>query len=236
VPCDKKRIRFNLLEETETFLDSREEGAITAQHRNTMRRPSGMQIIAAAACVGTIVLAGLALLFLQTPGGKIMPSSPANNAALATQTAEVSQVQMRSAPEQLSVARDPPFTPASRTVRAQVSIESIGPTTAHAEGGLPAEERIVPSASPVDPLTPASALQTNSASLRPNDTHPDIVTLDRSGVNIRSAPSVSSRVVGSAPKGARFEVTSRHGRWVEIRSDDIKGWVSGSFLEPPQRR
>jgi hypothetical protein len=54
-----------------------------------------MQIIAAAASVGAIALAGLTLLFLQTPGSQIPRSSPAKNVSVPTQAAPAAQVPER---------------------------------------------------------------------------------------------------------------------------------------------
>jgi hypothetical protein len=62
----------------------------------------------------------------------------------------------------------------------------------------------------------------------------DTVTLKRSGTKIRLAPSARSRVVGTARKGTRFDVTRRSGRWVEVESEGLKGWVSGRSLRAEQ--
>ena len=107
---------------------------------------------------------------------------------------------------------------------------------AHAKGNPPPQERIAASASSHIPTALPTTDQANNTPLRPNDTHRELVTLARSGVNIRSAPSASSRVVGSAPKGARFEVTNRNGHWLEIEGDGVKGWISGNFVGPAERR
>ena len=74
----------------------------------------------------------------------------------------------------------------------------------------------------------------NTAALPPagEPQNRDIVFLQRPGVNIRSAPSATGRILGSAPQGTRFEVTSREGDWVQVESDRFKGWISGRFLGP----
>jgi len=64
----------------------------------------------------------------------------------------------------------------------------------------------------------------------------DVLFLQRAGVNIRSAPSLTSSVVGTAPKGTRFEVTNRDGRWVQVESGQVKGWINASFLAPDAPR
>jgi hypothetical protein len=203
-----------------------------------MRRSSGMQIIAAAASVGATALAGLAVLFLQTPGSQIPRSSPAKNVSVPTQAAPAAQVPERPGSEHRSVAADPSSTPESRTLQAQVPAGSTSHSgePAGADEVLLLDHQVAAPASRLNPAALPTGTPANDTSLRLNDTHREIVTLEHSGVNIRSAPSASSKVVGSAPKGARFEVTKRSGRWVEIESDGVKGWVSGHFLGPGERR
>jgi hypothetical protein len=101
---------------------------------------------------------------------------------------------------------------------------------ARAAGVVPPDARIATPAAAPPPAPAPTAPQQNNA-LRPNPEQPQIVTLERSGVNIRSAPSANSRVVGRAPKGTRFEVKQRKGRWVEIESNEVRGWVSPSFWD-----
>ena len=59
---------------------------------------------------------------------------------------------------------------------------------------------------------------------------PDIVFLQRPGVNIRSAPSTNAGVVGKASKGMRFRVTNREGDWAQVESDQFRGWIKSQFL------
>jgi hypothetical protein len=58
----------------------------------------------------------------------------------------------------------------------------------------------------------------------------ETVFLQRPNVNIRSAPSATGTVVGTAPKGARFKVTSREGDWVQVESSRLKGWIKSQFV------
>ena len=62
----------------------------------------------------------------------------------------------------------------------------------------------------------------------------DTVFLQRPGVNIRSTPSANGTVLGTAPKGARFKVTSREGDWVQVESSRFKGWINSQFVGPNQ--
>jgi hypothetical protein len=180
-------------------------------------RATGMQMMAFAACVGTIALAGLAFLFLPGPVGKTARMPP---------------------PETVSVADEHSVTTEGRTMRAQgpAILISHDDEPAHAKPSAPPQVRTAPSASLPDPAAPPTASQANNAPVRANDTRREMVAVERSGVNIRSAPSPSSRLVGSVPKGARFEVTNRSGHWIEIESDGVKGWISGHFVGPAERR
>jgi hypothetical protein len=58
----------------------------------------------------------------------------------------------------------------------------------------------------------------------------DIVVVQRPGVNIRSAPSASGSVLGTAPKGTRFTATNREGDWVQVDNNRFKGWINSQFL------
>ena len=211
----------------------------TAQNaQKPMRRATGMQILAAAACVGTIALAGLAFLFLQASASKTARPAPTENVSIPRHDAAAVPLPERPVSERRPVAAEPSVTTEARTVRAQVPAVLIShdDEPAHAKANPPPEQRITPSASLADPATPPTASQPNNTPVRANDTHREIVAVERSGVNIRSAPSPSSRLVGSAPKGARLEVTNRSGHWIEIESDGVKGWISGNFVGPAGRR
>jgi Bacterial SH3 domain len=212
----------------------------TAQNaQEPMRRATGMQMLAAAACVGTIALAGITFLFLQAPASKTARPAPTENVSIPRHdAAAVPLPESLPASEQRSVAAVPSVTTEARTVRAQgpAVLISHDNQPAHAKANPPPEQRITPSASLADPATPSTASQANNTSVRANDTHREIVAVERSGVNIRSGPSPNSRLVGSAPKGARLEVTNRSGHWIEIESDDVKGWISGNFVGPAERR
>jgi hypothetical protein len=59
-----------------------------------------------------------------------------------------------------------------------------------------------------------------------------ILFLQRPGVNIRSTPSATGSVLGTAPKGKSFTVTSRDGDWVQVESGRLKGWIKSQFLAP----
>ena len=60
----------------------------------------------------------------------------------------------------------------------------------------------------------------------------DPVFLQRPGVNIRSAPSGNAPVLGTAPRGTQFTVSSRDGDWVQVENTRLKGWINSQFLGP----
>jgi hypothetical protein len=200
--------------------------------KNRSIRPPTATLIAAAACVAAIALAGLALLFLQVPKGTPTRSPPVETAAVRTKSEPAAQLPERQGAAQAPTAAIPVTTPRILPAQAPTGSTSQTREPALSVGIVPRDERIaVPAAAPTVAPTTAEA---SNAPVRPNLERRQMVTLERSGVNIRLAPSASSRVVGSAPKGTRFEVKKRNGRWVEIESDAVKGWVSGHFLGPDQ--
>jgi hypothetical protein len=88
------------------------------------------------------------------------------------------------------------------------------------------------------PQVPTAA-EGKSAAIRPPLAAPqnrNVLFLQRPGVNVRSSPSPTGRVVGSARKGTRLEVTNREGEWVQVESGSLKGWINSRFvgLEEPR--
>jgi hypothetical protein len=84
-------------------------------------------------------------------------------------------------------------------------------------------------------LTAAASLP-DPASVTPQTTStaqdPDLVFLQRPGVNIRSGPSGNAPALGTAPKGTQFTATGREGDWVQVENTRLKGWISSQFLAP----
>jgi len=107
---------------------------------------------------------------------------------------------------------------------------SSGAETPAAE--TPAAETQAPATAPIESAQPAPAppdsMRDQPASL-PAD---EVVFVQRPRVNIRSAPSLTGRIVGSAARGQQFKVVSRSGSWVQIEGDSGTGWISGSLLGP----
>jgi hypothetical protein len=82
-------------------------------------------------------------------------------------------------------------------------------------------------------LTAAASLP-DPASVTPQTSstaqNPDLVFLQRPGVNIRSGPSGNAPAVGTAPKGTQFTATGREGDWVQVENTRLKGWINSQFL------
>ena len=62
--------------------------------------------------------------------------------------------------------------------------------------------------------------------------HRPWLSLQRPGVNIRSAPSGNAPVLGTAPRGTQFIASSREGDWVHVENTRLKGWINSQFLGP----
>jgi hypothetical protein len=82
--------------------------------------------------------------------------------------------------------------------------------------------------------TPVQPAPTSVTAAEPPDVaasvNPDVVFLQRPGVNIRSAPSSSAPVLGTAPKGTQFTASGWDGDWVQVENTRLKGWINSQFL------
>ena len=95
------------------------------------------------------------------------------------------------------------------------------------------------SATPVQPATTVTVAEpsrgASDAVSSPDvaaSLNPDVVFLQRPGVNIRSAPSGNAPVLGTAPRGTQFTASSREGDWVQVENTRLKGWINSQFLSP----
>jgi uncharacterized protein YgiM (DUF1202 family) len=111
--------------------------------------------------------------------------------------------------------------PPSAALDASAQAVSRAPTADKSPAGLSRDS------SPTVPTANNSAGQT-AAPWEENK----IVFLQRPGVNIRSAPSVTGSVLGTAAKGTRFKVTSQEGEWAQVEGTRVKGWINSQFLAP----
>jgi hypothetical protein len=156
------------------------------------------KLIAGAAIIAALGIAGLTYVFLASPGVKA-PAETTESPPIAAQSSSGTPVQP--APV---VVPEPSRGASSVVPPASLAVE--------------ASPQVAPGA-----VTP----QTTSAAQ-----NPDVVFLQRPGVNIRSAPSGNAPVLGTAPKGTRFTATSREGDWVQVENTGLKGWINSQFLGP----
>ncbi|KMK74819.1 hypothetical protein AB990_19575 [Alkalihalobacillus pseudalcaliphilus] len=67
-----------------------------------------------------------------------------------------------------------------------------------------------------------------------DNTHKDVVTIQRENSIIRSAPSINSQVIGSANIGNEFQVLHKENDWLQIRVNDAEtGWIASWLTEKP---
>jgi Bacterial SH3 domain len=166
--------------------------------------PSRRKLIAGIAIVAALGAAALTYFFLPSPGAK-PPAEAAQISPVASIGAESSsETQVQPAP---TVAEPSPG----------------------ASGVVPSPDVPASLAAEASPQLAASAVtpQTNSAAQ-----NPDLVFLQRPGVNIRSGPSGTAPVLGTAPKGTQFTATGRDGDWVQVENTRLKGWINSQFLAP----
>jgi len=174
---------------------------------------SRRKLVAGAAVMAALGMCALAYFFVASPGEKTF-----------TQTAKVSPA-----------VQSPPATPV------QAALSTSEPSPAASDAAARPE---LPSITPARPPEAVEASKVTSAA-SPSNTESrqsasahnrDILFLQRPGVNIRSTPSTSGSVLGTAPKGTRFEVTNREGNWVQVENGRLKGWINAQFLAPTEPR
>jgi N-acetylmuramoyl-L-alanine amidase len=56
------------------------------------------------------------------------------------------------------------------------------------------------------------------------------VVTDGSGLNIRSYPSLSGRIIGSVPNGAKVMINGKTGDWYVVSYNSITGYSSSSYI------
>jgi Bacterial SH3 domain len=160
---------------------------------------SRRKLIAGAAIIAALGVAGLTYFFLASPGAKApAETSPIASSPPAVESSSKTQVQPAPTVPEPSRGASAVVPPASLTVEAS--------------------PEVAPSA-----VTP----QTTSAAQ-----NPDLVFLQRPGVNIRSAASANAPVLGTAPRGTQFTATGREGDWVQVENTRWKGWINSQFLAP----
>ena len=96
----------------------------------------------------------------------------------------------------------------------------------------PGASGVIPSRGVAASLTAAASPQAVTPQTASTAQNPDLVFLQRPGVNIRSAASANAPVLGTAPRGTQFTATGREGDWVQVENTRWKGWINSQFLAP----
>jgi hypothetical protein len=96
----------------------------------------------------------------------------------------------------------------------------------------PGASGVIPSRDVAASLTAAASAQAVTPQTASTAQNPDLVFLQRPGVNIRSAASANAPVLGTAPRGTQFTATGREGDWVQVENTRLKGWINSQFLAP----
>jgi uncharacterized protein YraI len=165
-------------------------------------------------------------------------AEPASPAPIGTQSAaQAPSPDTPASPHQTqSVAAVPEPQPAPKpqtSIDARPSSPAPSATESTPQPPSPQTPPSPPQARPIDVPPQVAAPGANKLQSEPSAAatqNLEVLFVQRPGVNIRSAPSRTSRIVGAAPMGTRFEVTNREGNWVAVESGPLKGWINRAFL------
>jgi hypothetical protein len=202
----EKNVFFQPLEEN----DFAEAGASFGPHRN---------LIAGSIIVAALGITALAYIWA-SPGGKLATQSEQSAPPVQSSQASPQPSPQTASSKPLQSSQAPP------QPSHQAASSTPDPSGTVAWPDLPAS--ITVDTSKVAPTAPSK-----TDSLHPtvsSSQKPDTVFLQRPGVNIRSTPSTNAGVVGNPPKGMRFRVTNREGDWMQVESDQFRGWIKSQFL------
>jgi Bacterial SH3 domain len=165
---------------------------------------SSRKLIAGAAIIAALAVVGLTDFFLASPEAKA-PAETAGHALSEPPAQAALNVPEPSSPTRVESLSETPVQPAP------IVLSSV-----------------VPWPDVAAPLTTEGRPQVAPSAVPP----PDLVFLQRPGVNIRSAPSGNAPVLGTAPRGTQFTATSRDGDWVQVENTRMKGWINSQYLAP----
>jgi hypothetical protein len=169
---------------------------------------SRRKLIAGTAIIAALGAAVLTYFFLASPGAEV-PAETTEASPIAVQSSSV--IPEPSSPTRVESSSETPVQPA--------------PTVLEPPRGA---SGVVPSPDVAASLSAEGTPQVAPSAVAP----PDLVFLQRPGVNIRSAPSGNAPVLGTAPRGTQFTATSREGDWVRVENARMKGWINSQFLAP----
>jgi hypothetical protein len=137
--------------------------------------------------------------------------------------------------------------PAAQSVEPPPVVQSSPEVLVQTASRMPEHSRDAPDAVAWPDIPPSITVETSpvaapdgaTVNVAPNQTvsgsqNQEIVFLQRSGVNIRSAPSTNGPILGTAAKGTRLKVINREGEWVQVESGRSSGWINSQFLAPDE--
>src|SRR3989344_1961257 len=78
--------------------------------------------------------------------------------------------------------------------------------------------------------TPLPTVEEKSIELLPEFTAKTLYVNSEIGLSVRSLPDVASTKLGAIPHGTDVAVLQEQGKWFEIKTDNLKGWVSSVYL------
>jgi hypothetical protein len=130
--------------------------------------------------------------------------------------------------------------PSAASSQAPSAPPSARSPSAPSQTALPAAPtRQGPSAATPSPNQPNAVRAPATANTAMPETAPqnrNVLFSQPTGLNVRSLPSTNGTILGTAPKGIRFEITNRQGNWVEVEGGGLKGWVNSRLLAPNEPR
>lgn len=78
--------------------------------------------------------------------------------------------------------------------------------------------------------TPPPSVEEKPAEALPAFTAKTLYVNSEMGLNIRALPDVTSTKLGAIPHGAEVIVLNEQGKWLEVKSGSLQGWVSSVYL------
>ncbi|MDP3696473.1 MAG: CHAP domain-containing protein [Candidatus Taylorbacteria bacterium] len=75
-----------------------------------------------------------------------------------------------------------------------------------------------------------SVVEKKSIEILPAFTAKTLYVNSEIGLNVRSLPDATSEKLGAIPHGSEVAVLNEQGKWFEVRSGNLQGWVSSVYL------
>jgi hypothetical protein len=183
---------------------------------------SRRKLIAGAAIIAALAVAGFTDFFMASQGTK----APADTAVhlLSETPAQVALNAPEPSPARMESSSEPP---AATAPEQSPGASGAGPSPDVAASltaeGTPHDEQQRQRNTTALGFEERFALLVDREQVAPRAvTPPDLVFLQRPAVNIRSAPSGTAPVLGTAPRGTQFTATSREGDWVHVENTRLK--------------